>query len=263
MKRISLLLLLVCIMGIASQAQVTNLPEGFTSNKAVWIVRAGIGFSGASGEGMDAIKENWEKAKPNSKWSSEGEFRRVFGGNASFGFTKNFANGPVYWGMDLGMSMRGYETEASWDIYATSSVSGGYDSHYKSEKSTLIAFSAQLTPINIGYRYIINDKMAVDVHVGGFASYDFAGKLETETRDHIFITGKYGTNNKTTDKENSVNIGDIDSYRNFDFGVIGGIGFWFGHFNIDVSYQQGFVSMYDSDKSLTNNKLQARLGYAF
>ena len=39
----------------------------------------------------------------------------------------------------------------------------------------------------------------------------------------------------------------IDSYRNYDFGVLGGIGFWFGHFNNDLNYQRGFVSIYEGD----------------
>ena len=251
------ILAFLCSFGLALQAQdVLQLPDGFTGGKTVWIIRAGASFSGASGDGIDAQEDAWEK----NKWS--GSFGRAFGGSLSIGFNKTFGSSPVYWGMDLGVVMRGYKTDASWNYGASSSISGGYDSHKKSEKTTLTAYGAQLSPINIGYKYVINEQMALDVHVGGFASYDFAGNLKSEAYDHVYITGKYGTNDKTTEDSNSTKIGDIDNYRNYDFGVLGGIGFWYGHFNVDFSYQRGFVSIYDADKSFYNNKLQVRIGYA-
>lgn len=249
--------LLVCATGLAAQAQVTKLPEGFTSGKMVWMVRAGASLSTVTGDGVDAAKDNWEK----NKWS--GDFERAFGGNVSIGFNKSFGTSPLYWGMELGVAMRGYKAQSDWSYGASSKVSGGYDSHTKSQTETLNAFNGQFSPINIGYKYVINDNMAVDVHVGGFASYDFAGKLKTESEDHIYSTSKYGNNIKDTSTDNSVDIGDLDGYTNYDFGVIGGVGFWYGHFNIDLNYQRGFVSMFDSDNSFFCNKLQVRLGYAF
>lgn len=256
MKKV-LFSLLVCATGLAAQAQVTKLPEGFTSGKTVWMVRAGASFNGTSGDGVDAAKDNWEK----NKW--DGDFKRALGGTISIGFNKSFGSGPLYWGMDLGVAMRGYKAEADWSYGASSKISGGYDSHTKSQTQTLNAYNAQLSPINIGYRYVINDNMAVDVHVGGFASYDFAGKLKNETYDHIYITSKYGNNDKTTENSNSTDIGDLDSYRNYDFGVVGGIGFWYGHFNIDLGYQRGFISMFEGDNTYFCDKLQVKLGYAF
>ena len=59
--------LLMCATGLAAQAQVTNLPEGFTYGKAVWMVRAGASLSSVSGDGVDATKDSWEK----NKWSGD------------------------------------------------------------------------------------------------------------------------------------------------------------------------------------------------
>lgn len=158
--------------------------------------------------------------------------------------------------------MRGYKTEVDWS-YSSNSSFGGYDSHKKSQSETLNAFNVQLSPINVGYRYIINDKMAVDVHVGGFASYDFAGKYKISSEDHVYSTSSYGNNIKDTYTDNSVDIGDIDGYRNYDFGVIGGLGFWYGHFNIGLNYQRGFISIYEGDNTYFCNSIRVRLGYAF
>ncbi len=56
--------LLMCASGLAIQAQVTQFPDGFTSGKTVWIVRAGASLNGVSGDGVDATKDGWEKQKP-------------------------------------------------------------------------------------------------------------------------------------------------------------------------------------------------------
>ena len=234
MKKV-LFSLLVCATGLSAQAQVTKIPEGFTSGKAVWMVRAGACLNGASGDGVDATLDKWEKQKPNNKWSYSGDFKRALGANLSIGFNKSIGTSPLYWGMELGVAMRGYKGEADWSYGASSSVSGGYDSHSKAQTITLNAFNAQFSPINIGYKFLLNEKMAVDVHIGGFASYDFMGKHESESEDHIYITSKYGNNIKDTYTDASTDIGDLDGYRNYDFGVIGGVGFWLGHFNIDLT----------------------------
>lgn len=262
MKKV-VLSLLVCATGLITQAQVTKLPEGFTSGKTVWMVRAGASLNGASGDGVDATLDNWEKDIPNSKWSYSGDFKRALGANLSIGFNKSFGTSPLYWGMELGVAMRGYKGEADWGYGASSSVSGGYDSHTRAQTITMNAFNAQLSPINIGYKFLLNDKMAIDVHVGGFASYDFMGKYKSEYEDHIYSTSKYGNNIKDTNTDTSTDIGDLDGYRNYDFGAIGGIGFWLGHFNVDVSYQRGFISMFEGDNTYFCDKLQVRLGYAF
>lgn len=262
MKKV-FLILCVCALPLVVHAQITKLPAGFTSGKTVWMVRLGGGISSVIGDGIDASKKNWEDSKPNKKWNCNGDFKSATVPSLSIGFNKSFGSGPVYWGMELGVGMRGYKTEVDWTYGASSSVSGGYDYHSISMKETLNAYNVQFSPINIGYKYIINDNMAVDIHVGGFASYDFAGKCKIENNDHYYSTSKYGNNLKDTNTETSNNIGDVDNYRQYDFGAIGGVGFWYGHFNIDVSYQRGFISIYDVSDSYFMNKLQVRLGYAF
>lgn len=68
----------LCSLVLVSQAQeVFQLPKGYSGGKTVWIVRAGVSFSGVSGKGIDAQEDAWAK----SKWS--GSFGRAFGGNLS------------------------------------------------------------------------------------------------------------------------------------------------------------------------------------
>ena len=44
----------------------------------------------------------------------------------------------------------------------------------------------------------------------------------------------------------------------------GGVGAWFGHFNIDLNYLHGFVSVFEGENNtISCDKLQVRSGYAF
>lgn len=94
---------------------------------------------------------------------------------------------------------------------------------------------------------------------GGFVSVDFAGQQKVETYDRQVSSGQ------VREKENSdkTDIGDLDEYRRFDAGINLGVGFWYGHFNIDFTWQRGFVNMFDMDPSMQTQSLKLRLGYAF
>ena len=232
-----------------------RLPE-FGSGQFVWVIRTGVSLNNVTGSGVDDTKDNWSK----SKW--DGDFKNSLGGTISFGFQKSFTKIPLYWGAELGIGMRGYKSEAEWKYSNKSSISGGYDSHTKESKEKLNAFNTQLSP-SIGYQYKLGNNMAIDAHIGGFVSYDMFGKLKNELADHVYISSKYGTTNKKDKDSNETKISDIDKYQNFDAGLNVGIGFWYGHFNIDFSWKRGFIKILDTDSDLYSNNIILRLGYAF
>ena len=53
-------LFLMCSFGLVTQAQVTQLSEGFTEGKTVWILRAGGSFNGVSGDRVDTQEKSWK-----------------------------------------------------------------------------------------------------------------------------------------------------------------------------------------------------------
>lgn len=252
--------LFICMsfVWIATQAQnVLNLPE-FNSGKTIWFVRAGAGLSSVTGSGVDNQESAWRKS------NYSGDFSRQFGGNIMIGFNKSFGKSPVYWGMELGAGMRGYKTKAEKSSSGSVASAGNYHSYSRTtDNSELNAFNAQFSPINIGYKYLFNDMLAVDVHVGGFASYDFAGKLKTSHAYNMTSTSTHGSSSQSKDDGGSTKISDIDGYRHHDFGVVAGAGVWVGHLNLDFTWQRGFVSIYKGDNEFSNNSFQLRLGYAF
>lgn len=165
-----------------------ELPD-FNSGKAVWVLRAGVGFNGVAGSAKETQDAIWD----NGKW--DGNFKSATGYVVSIGFNKSFGTHPLYWGMGLDLAMRGYKTSAEWSKSGTSQVSGGSDYHKKTEEMTLSTYNVQFSPFTIGYKYTFLERMAADVHLGAYASYDFAGDFKTHMTDHIVSTSKYGNRN--------------------------------------------------------------------
>ena len=249
-----------------------ELPD-FNSGKAVWMIRAGVGFNGVAGGAKETQKAIWE----NGSW--DGSFTTIPGYVVSIGFNKSFGAHPLYWGMALDLGMRGYKTNAEWIARGTSQVTGGTDYHKKTKDETLSTFNVQVSPITIGYKYTFLERMAADIHLGAFASYDFTGDYKVYTTDHIVSFSKYGNRNDFTEDESKIKLGDMEGMRKYDVGINLGIGYWFGHFNIDFTWQRGFIPIYEGgDKEITiggktgqkreqgnffSNNFQLRLGYAF
>ncbi|MDR0988154.1 MAG: porin family protein [Prevotellaceae bacterium] len=105
----------------------------------------------------------------------------------------------------------------------------------------MLIHNLQLSP-SIGIKYGVSENLSVDVHGGLFASYDFAGG----------------------DKENgeSSSISDWEGWKEFDAGVNVGVGVWFSRYNVDITYQRGFLEPGKDAKMFTNN-IMIRLGMAF
>lgn len=266
------LLLSVTVVHGKVLAETLELPD-FNSGKTVWILRAGIGFNGVAGSAKGTQSAIWDKGD----W--DGSFKMTPGYVVSFGFNKSFGSHPLYWGMTLDFGMRGYKTNAEWVYSATSQVSGGHDYHKKTAQGTLSNYNVQFSPINIGYKYTFLQHMAADVHIGAYASYDFAGNYKTHTTDHIVSTSKYGNRNDFEENEDKIKLGDIESIRKYDVGINVGVGYWFGRFNIDFTWQRGFIPIYEGGDEMVSiggkkgnkiekgnffsNNLQLRLGFAF
>ena len=64
-----------------------------------------------------------------------------------------------------------------------------------------------------------------------------------------------------------VKIGDIDDLNRYDAGLKIGVGVWFKNkFNVDLTYQRGFVPVFDvddSDYNVYQSNFWIRAAYAF
>ncbi len=239
-----------------ADAEIFSRPE-FNSGKTIWIVRAGVSFNSVVGDWKDDTKENWEDAY--SIPLTDSGFPSSIGFDVSVAFNKAIKQSPIYWGMEFGISTRGYKANAEWFRGQVSSHFGDYIGHRIRQEQTLTAYDVQLTPIMVGYKYNLLSNITIDAHLGGFVSCDFAGKLKNYDYDYQISSNKPRVKESTS----KVDLGDLDGYSRLDAGLNLGIGVWYGHFNIDLTWQRGFLNMYDIDSSNQSQSLKLRVGYAF
>ena len=200
-----------------------------------WYVRAGLGLS--KQVGSDAVDDETQTMKS------------VAGYDFMVGFQKKFGSSDLYWGMEYGLGSRGYKliTEDS-DVKETAKYT-----------DKLIAHNVKIVPFQLGYKYNIGETdFAVDAHLSAFVSYDYVGTYseEKEYGEKSYM-GKPGT----TDKDD-YSLWNVDDYQRFDAGIQFGVGVWYKKFNLDFTYQRGFISQ-DTEYKMFSSQFMIRVGYAF
>lgn len=165
--------------------------------------------------------------------SDEGETGSKLGYNFIYGFQKSLGNVGTYWGMEFGLGSRGWKEE--------------YEDSYEESSLSQIAHNIQVSPFTFGYKYNITDDIAIDAHLGAYVSFDYLGKIKYE----------YSYNGNS--EETSESIGDWEDWKRFDAGMNIGVGLWYDRFNLDFTYQRGFIKTWEAN---TSNVL-IRLGVAF
>lgn len=290
MRNLSIAVLILAVGISTAKADINSqleLPE-FTSGKTVWAIKVGININKVSGSATGVAKEMWAAEK---KWGDEGWQTANYTNYTSYDvtamFTKSFGQRPMYWGMELTFGSRGYGSQRTYNATHTITASGPNrhtftmdDAHTESLKE----YNVQFSPFTFGYRYTFFERMAVDIHLGVYAEYDFAGISKIDIKDIAHYTFPERPDfNKTTDKSNSyeMKFGDEETpFHKFDAGIKLGVGYWFGHFNFDFTWQRGFVPYYDNGddkvkigsgkKAVTKkrgnfyaNGFILRLGYSF
>ncbi len=152
---------------------------------------------------------------------AEGAGAKV-GYNVVVGLQRTIGNvGIAYYGAEVGLGSRGWGE----DDYGA------------------IAHNVQCSPLTFGCMIPIGAdklKLKLDPHLGIFASVDYISRC--------------------SDGEYAWDMDDYDDYCIADCGMNLGIGLWWGRYNFDVTYQQGFVDILPDSKSAN---VLFRLGVAF
>ncbi len=163
------------------------------------------------------------------------EFDSKVGYDVAFSFQKSLGSvDGLYWGMEFGLGSRGWHYEDGSD-----------------ETYSQLAHNFRWSPFTIGYKYAITDAFKVEAHLGAFASVDYAGKIKWT----------YG------DYDGDIKIGDwdefyYDDWNRFDAGLQLGFGVWYDRYNLDFTWQRGFIEGVKDYKMYTSN-FMIRLGVAF
>lgn len=253
MKKLLALAFVMCSLGIANAQIVRSttfnkVPK--EKNKTTWYVRAGVSLNNMTGEGRSNImKEIKEEELENGVKAG---FTTRAGYDFEIGFKKNFGKSDIYWGMELGFGTRG----GGFAYSRTLEYEYGEKIDVK-ETSNLDLYTFKYTPFQIGYMYPINEDFSIDAHLGVFLSTDLGGSM----KDKIIHGEK--------EYEEKYNYKETDCVP-FDAGIQLGIGAWYKKFNLDVSWQRGFVKMvgdfpYNEDNygDIKSSNFVIALGYAF
>lgn len=166
--------------------------------------------------------------------------RAKAGYNFGVEFNRTIGKKGAYWGMDFLLGSRGWK------------YSEGEDGIKLIAKQS--AHNFQWAPFNFGWKIDIIDKITIDPHVGLFMSIDYAGKQSVT----LEAFGEEET-------EEMRIFDDESDYIPVDLGLKIGVGVWFNNkFNLDLTYQRGFVNAYDDSEATSKaSNFLIRLGYAF
>lgn len=148
----------------------------------------------------------------------------VFGYNVGIAFDRPIGSNGVFWNSGLQLATKGWKYS------------------YDDVEEKLNANKLEI-PITFGYKYKVNDDIAIDARVGGFANYDVFGKYKEKY---------YG-------EEESYNLGDREDYDRFSAGLQFGIGVWYQKLNFNITYQNGLVKQNEAKEK----NWMISLGYAF
>ena len=97
---------------------------------------------------------------------------------------------------------------------------------WKIDELKTMTNNLQVSPFTFGWKYGITDDFFIDGHIGGFIIFDY---LE---------------------------------WNRFDAGMNIGFGIWYDRFNLDFTFQRGFVEAATDSEAYTSN-IMLRLGVAF
>ena len=139
-------------MGLSAQAQLMSSTTFYEKERvpATWYLRAGMSVN------------NVAEANTFSE-ETDGSIGSKIGYDVAVGFQKSIKDRGFYWGMEFGLGTGGakneMETESSY-VY----------------KQSYVAHNIKLTPLLFGYKYAFSDVMSLDVHLGAFGGFAYAGK---------------------------------------------------------------------------------------
>ncbi len=142
----------------------------------------------------------------------------------------------IGYNFDLGFSKPIAGSGAYWGMELAFGSRGCGVSDYK-----YIGHNVQFSPLTFGYKVDLGHKLKLDPHAGVYAGVDYLDKAK--------------------DTRNS-NKGDWNVDNIWDIGMNIGVGLWYDRYNIDFTWQEGFINLYDNRNFKTGSFL-IRLGVAF
>ena len=217
MRKVFLLLAALAVSATMSNAQIvrsnsSKITVEKEKSESVKYMRLGLNFMKVGGDDVSDAAKDYLKTN--------------LGYQIVWGFEKPL--GPLFWGMEYGLSSRGFKFK------------------FDKDEEKLFVHSGIFSPFNLGYKYGITDELAVEGHVGAYISGDYFGKYKW-------------TEDGESDESS---IYDLEDYSYLDAGMQFGVGLWYNQIGVDFLIQKGFVNWSEDVKQHTSN-FMIRLGILF
>lgn len=206
MKKILFFALAAFISATVSAQVVTSTSFKKAKSGTVWYIKAGANIANVSVDGGGDGPD------------------AIFGYNVGIAFDRPIGGNGVFWNSGLQLATKGWKYS------------------YDEDEIKLNANKLEI-PLTFGYKYRVNDDIAVDARIGGFANYDVFGKMKV----------------KENGDEESANLGDLEDYDRFSAGIQFGVGVWYQKLNFNITYQKGLVKQNEAKEK----NWMISLGYAF
>lgn len=158
-------------------------------------------------------------------------FRFKTGEVLDLGYSRYIKNSKFYWAAELGLTTRSVRTE----IYIVDMDDMVFTCPF------IVHHGIKASPVIFGYRFILPRDFAIDLRLGGYFAYYYAGKMlggYDYTEENGF---NYYTWNASTDDEEHYSP-YFKMQRRYNAGFETGIAFWYKRFCFDFTYNTGFVS---------------------
>jgi|GEM_PF-5832222 len=201
MKKVLFFALAAFMTATVSAQVVTSTSFKKAKSGTVWYIKAGANIANVSVDEGDG---------PDA----------IFGYNVGIAFDRPIGSNGVFWNSGLLLATKGWKYS------------------YDGDEIKLNANKLEI-PLTFGYKYKVNDDVAIDARIGGFANYDVFGKYK--------------------EGDDSCNLGDLEDYDRFSAGIQFGIGVWYQKLNFNITYQNGLVKQNESKEK----NWMISLGYAF
>lgn len=206
MKKFLFFALTAFISATVSAQVVTSTSFKKAKSGTVWYIKAGANIANVSIDGAGDSPD------------------AIFGYNVGITFDRPIGSKGIFWNSGLQLATKGWKYS------------------YDDEEIKLNANKLEI-PLTFGYKYRVNDNIAVDARIGGFVNYDVFGKITV----------------KEDGDEESTNLADLEDYDSFSAGIQFGIGVWYQKLNLNITYQNGLVKQNESKEK----NWMISLGYAF
>lgn len=154
----------------------------------------------------------------------------------NLGYSHYIKHTRFYWATELGLTTRGCYYDLG-EIYLADMDDVSIDGNVY-----LIHHGVKMSPAIFGYRFLLPHEFAVDLRLGGYFTYYYAGKMSGTMLVDDYTEGFKTPTYTWKNGDNDYYATYFNKQNRFNADIETGIALWYKRFCFDFTYNMGFVS---------------------